>query len=131
MTLSDGGDLSGIVSLAAIDRLTEVLEMRNAAAPDPARERAIGDLQTLRRVLADCSYPVDDDGEDSVRVLYILEQLGMLERTSLGTACARKYRTSAASARVADILLRHHEMTFGASRPSGRHRAPRPAPVPD
>jgi hypothetical protein len=128
-----GSEDIAFVNMGAIDRLTEVLTLRNADQPEPGREVAISDLQVVRKLLMRCALPITDDGDAAARVLFLLDQLGMLERTSLGTAPARQKRASATASHIADILIRHHELSFGgARRPIGRHVLPSglgPAPA--
>jgi hypothetical protein len=45
--------------------------------------------------------------------LALLDQLGMIEPASLGTAEARQYRAAATPAHVARILQRQHELSWG------------------
>lgn len=119
------GEDTAFVSIAVIDRLIEVLQLRNVYDPQPDRKLAIGDLEAVRKLIVDCAYPDSGDSDESVRVLLLLEQLGMMETSSLGTVPARNQRASATAANIADILARHEELSFGQShRPAGRHVLP-------
>ena len=116
---------TAFVSITVIDRLIEVFQLRNACDPQPDRELALCDLEAVRKLMVDCSYPDSGDSAESVRVLLLLEQLGMMETSSLGTLPARNKRASASAANIADILARHEELSFGQNRrPAGRHVLP-------
>lgn len=98
---------AGMITIGAVDRLAEVMRIRNADEPDEWRSRTIGDLWMIRSMLVHCGYPETSDGKISERVLYLFDQLGMLERTSLGTAAARGHRAKASAETVAEIMARH------------------------
>lgn len=116
---------SNFVSLTAVDRLTEVLTICNAEDPQSRRELAISDLHVVRDLVKHLTFPTSDTGWDAARALLLLDELGMLETTSLGTATARQQRAGAAAESIAVILRRHREMSVGpARRGSGRHVLP-------
>lgn len=124
MSRRNGEDIA-FVSITAIDRLIEVRRLRNGCDSQPDRELAIGDLKAVRKLMVDYSYPDSGDSDESVRVLLLLEQLGVMETSSLGTVPARNKRASATAADIADILARHEELSFGQNRRSaGRHVLP-------
>ena len=119
------GEDTAFISITVIDRLMEVLRLRNVHDPQLDRELALGDLEAVRKLMVECSYPDSGDSIESVRVLLLLEQLGMMETSSLGTLPARNTRASATAANIADILARHEELSFGQNRrPAGRHVLP-------
>lgn len=117
--------LGSYVSLTALDRLTEVLTICNAEDPESRRELAIGDLHVVRDLVKYLTLPTSGTGWDSARALLLLDEIGMLETTSLGTVAARQQRAGAEAECVAAILRRHRELSVGpARRGSGRHVLP-------
>ena len=99
-----------IIDIITLDRITEVLQLRNAADPDDARSDVIGDLHRIRNMLenVEVTYLQGEAARAVVtRTLRLLAELGDLEKTSLGTANARRIRSHATAGRVADILARH------------------------
>ena len=122
--------LSNYVSITAVDRLTEVLTICNAEDPESRRELAISDLHVVHEMVKHLTLPISGTGWDSARVLLLLDELGMLETTSLGTATARQQRAGAAAECIATILRRHRELSVGRTRRgSGRHVLPVGAPL--
>lgn len=102
-----------IVDIITLDRITEVLQLRNTADPDDARTEVIGDLHRIRNMLvhnADVTYLNGEAARAVVtQTLRLLAELGDLEKTSLGTPNAQRIRSHATAERVADILGRHQE----------------------
>jgi hypothetical protein len=117
--------IGNYVSLTAVDRLTEVLTLCNAENPESRRELAISDLHVVRDLMKYLTFPTSGTGWDSARALLLLDELGMLETTSLGTAAARHQRANAQAECIAAILRRHRELSVGQPRRgSGRHVLP-------
>jgi hypothetical protein len=117
--------LDSYVSLTAIDRLTEVLTICNAEDPESRRELAISDLHVVRNLVKYLTFPTSETGLDSARARLLLDELSMLETTSLGTEPARQQRAGAEVECIAAILRRHRELSVGpARRGSGRHVLP-------
>jgi hypothetical protein len=83
----------------------------NAEDPQSRRELAISDLHVVRDLVKHLTFPTSDAGWDAARALLLLDELGMLETTSLGTATARQQRAEAAAEPIAVILRRHREMS--------------------
>jgi repressor LexA len=102
-----------MVDIITLDRIAEVLQLRNTADPDDARAGVIDDLHRVRNMLVhspnmpQVGGPTAQDVID--RALRLLTDLGELEMTSLGTANVRRIRSRATAGRVADILTRHAE----------------------
>ena len=102
-----------MVDIITLDRIAEVLQLRNTADPDDARAEVIGDLHQVRNMLVhgpnmpQVNGPTARDVID--RALRLLTDLAELEMTSLGTANVRRIRSRATAGRVADILTRHAE----------------------
>jgi repressor LexA len=102
-----------MVDIITLDRIAEVLQLRNTADPDDARAEVIDDLHRVRNMLVhspnmpQVGGPTARDVID--RALRLLTDLGELEMTSLGTAKVRRIRSRATAGRVADILTRHAE----------------------
>ena len=80
--------MGNYVSLTAVDRLTEVLTICNAENPESRRELAISDLHVVRDLMKYLTFPTSGTGWDSARALLLLDELSMLETTSLGTDAA-------------------------------------------
>ncbi len=122
--------LSDYVSVTTVDRMTEALTIYNADEPESRRELAISDLHVVHDLLKHLTLPTSQTGWDSARALLLLDELGMLETTSLGTAAARQQRAGAAAECIAAILLRHRELSVGPTRRrSGRHALPVGTPL--
>jgi hypothetical protein len=102
-----------MVDIIILDRIAEVLQLRNTADPDDARAGVIGDLYRVRNMLVhgpgmpQVKGPTARDVID--RAVRLLTELAELEMTSLGTANVRRVRSRATAGRVADILTRHAE----------------------
>ena len=115
-----------MVDIITLDRIAEVLQLRNTADPDEARAEVIGDLHRVRNMLVHGPNMLQVNGptaRDVIdRALRLLTDLGELEMTSLGTANARRIRSRATAGRVADIL----DPPRGGRRPSrpGRRACP-------
>ena len=84
--------LSNVMSLTAVDRLTEVLIICSAEDPQSRRELAISDLHVVRDLVKRLTFPTSDTGWDAARALLLLDKMGMLATASLGTAAARQQR---------------------------------------
>ena len=106
------------IDIITLDRITEVLQLRNTADPDDARTEVIGDLHRIRNMLVHNADVTHLDGEAAravmTQMLRLLADLLDLEKTSLGTPNARRIRSHATAERVADIMGRHQD---GVSRP--------------
>jgi len=99
-----------IIDIPALDRITEVLQIRDADSPDDARAAVISDLWQVRNMLVhggDVKRVLVTEGSTDARVARLLSELAQLEMTSLGTTSARDVRARATADRVAEILLRH------------------------
>jgi hypothetical protein len=112
-----------IIDIITLDRITEVLQLRNTADPDDARTEVIGDLHRIRNMLVhspDMTHQRDAilNGEAAraviTQMLHLLAEILDLEKTSLGTPSARRIRSHATAERVADIMGRHQD---GVNRP--------------
>lgn len=103
-----------IIDIATLERIEEVLRLRDAADPDPLRTTMIHDLRTIRNMLAHNMARPDESAEEAAaleaRLTALLRDLSTLEMTSLGTAEARRVRSAATASRVANILARHEQI---------------------
>lgn len=103
------------IDLTTLDRIAEVLRLRNHADPDDGRTEVIFDLTLIRNMLAhdaEMTCLVAEGGTELAftdRLLTLLSRLSDLEMTSLGTAGARRIRARATAGRVASILARHED----------------------
>jgi predicted transcriptional regulator len=99
------------LDILTVDRIAEVLQIRDADRPDVRRAEVLADLHVIRNMLA--HYPDDGAGhsaaaqEMTVRAAVLLQQLADLEKTSLGTPGAQRMRTRARADRVAHVLDLH------------------------
>ena len=100
-----------IINIVILDRITEVLQLRETDDPDSTRAEVIFDLHRIRNMLAHNMGAADADAARDVvaRTMRLLTELRDLELTSLGAANARHIRSHAAADRVADVLTRHVE----------------------
>lgn len=87
-------------------QLAEVMELRESTAPDPERARAIKELQHVRNlVVAHGHEPLDIDIVQNA-MTSVLSHLLQLERSSLGTAGARRLRRRTSPQTIHEILNR-------------------------
>jgi RNA polymerase sigma factor (sigma-70 family) len=93
-----------IIDITTLDRIVEVLQLRNTANPDEARAAALADLYRIRNMIVHGDGMATDDYAPAM-----LTALVTLEMTSLGTANARRVRARATAAQVARILDRSEE----------------------
>ena len=102
-----------IINIVILDRITEVLHLRETDDPDNTRAEVISDLHRIRNMLAHNMGAADVDADAArdvvARTMRLLTELRDLELTSLGAANARQIRSHAAADRVADVLTRHVE----------------------
>ena len=108
-------DPRGILDIATLERIGEELRLRDAADPDPRRTEVIDDLRAIRNMLAHGQGTVKDAAQEA-RLAGLLQELGGLELTSLGTTGARLIRAGATAGRVAGILDRHDQVRGAGSR---------------
>ncbi len=72
-----------------------MLTICKAEDPESRRELAISDLHVVRDLVTYLTFPTSGTGLDSARALLLLDELSMLETTSLGTDAARQQRAGA------------------------------------
>jgi hypothetical protein len=85
-------------------QLAEVMELRESAAPNPERANAIRELQHIRNLVAH-GEPLDIGGAQNA-MTSVLGHLLQLERSSLGTAGARRLRRRTSPQTIHEILNR-------------------------
>jgi hypothetical protein len=102
-----------ILDIATLERIEEVLRLRDAAGPDPRRTAVIHDLRIIRNMLvhnmARPDTSTEEDAALEARLDRLLRDLSALEMTSLGTPEARQVRSGATASRVADVLTRQEQ----------------------
>jgi RNA polymerase sigma-70 factor (sigma-E family) len=98
------------IDSVTLDRITEVLQLRNDADPDDARSDVLSALYQIRNMLMHGAPVLCVEGEAEQAVISrVMSLMTELEKTSLGTANAQRVRSRATAARVADILARHEK----------------------
>lgn len=98
-----------IIDPVTLDRIVEVLQLRNAADPDEDRAAALEQLRKIRNMITHGYSLLAYDETEYPAALAMYAALIALEATSLGTATARRVRAQATAARVARILERSEE----------------------
>ena len=101
------------IDLVTLDRITEVLRIRDAASPQAERGAAILELRQIRNMLTHDAGPGSDDAQTDLRPgtkpPELLASLAALERTSLGSMSARRIRSRSTASRLARVLARHEQ----------------------
>ena len=106
------------LDIVTVDRIAEVLQIRDADRPDAQRAEVLADLHVIRNMLAHYSYDADHSAaaqEMTARCAELLGKLAALEKTSLGAPGAQRMRNRARADRVAHVLDLHESGPVAAS----------------